>query len=672
MCPPELLAEARAVWDECVEAGRQYGYRNSQVTVLAPTGCLVGESLVLTSRGLVRLQSLGNPLGARWQPLDVDVATDEGPRRATRFFINGIEPVVTVETARGYRLQGTPTHRVKVVGADGTWQWKRLADIRLGDRVPLLLGGMVGEPRLVELPPLGDAYWTSDYTTFAPRRMTEDLAEFVGYFMGDGSLHAKGLRLCVFAADGDVVERLAHLGRSLFGLEAAITEREGYLEVAFHSVRLAMWWEACGFAKKPPFDGHSGKGYAPHIPDAILHTNDPKIYAAFLRGLFEADGNVAGDYIYWSTVTESFSRDVQTLLMVLGFVTTRKVDQPTPDKMGSRAVHVLRLLNASTTARFVTEIGLLSARKRALAAAQEHPQAERYDHVPVSREMVDALAPANDSLRRTMLLSLSRHGMVSRRSAVELLERTDDPELRQLLNFFYDEVASAELGEEQLTYDLSVPENVTYVANGFVSHNTIAFMMDCDTTGVEPDIALVKYKQLAGGGLLKIVNRTVPMALSTLGYDDPAIRDILSHIDTHDTIEGAPGLKDEHLPVFDCAFTPRNGTRSIHYRGHLRMMAAVQPFLSGAISKTVNMPRESTVADIRNAYLEGWKLGLKALAIYRDGSKESQPLSTSSEEKAPAESAPVAATVPLPAPEAAQAPAPAPGGAPAPPAAAVP
>jgi ribonucleoside-diphosphate reductase alpha chain len=160
---------------------------------------------------------------------------------------------------------------------------------------------------------------------------------------------------------------------------------------------------------------------------------------------------------------------------------------------------------------------------------------------------------------------------------------------------------------------------------------TIAFMMDCDTTGVEPDIALVKYKSLAGGGMLKIVNRTVPMALRRLGYDEPQISGILDYIDAHDTIEGAPGLRDEHLPVFDCAFAPPQGGRSIHYRGHLRMMAAVQPFLSGAISKTVNMPNEATVEDIRNAYLEGWTLGLKALAIYRDGSKGSQPVSTKSE-----------------------------------------
>jgi ribonucleoside-diphosphate reductase alpha chain len=167
---------------------------------------------------------------------------------------------------------------------------------------------------------------------------------------------------------------------------------------------------------------------------------------------------------------------------------------------------------------------------------------------------------------------------------------------------------------------------------------TIAFMMDCDTTGVEPDIALVKYKQLAGGGMLKIVNRTVPMALRKLGYDEPEVRGILDYIDSHDTIEGSPGMKDEDLPVFDCAFAPPQGGRSIHFRGHLRMMAAVQPFLSGAISKTCNVPHEATVEEIRDAYLEGWKLGLKALAIYRDGSKGSQPLSTKAESSDPTSS----------------------------------
>jgi ribonucleoside-diphosphate reductase alpha chain len=158
---------------------------------------------------------------------------------------------------------------------------------------------------------------------------------------------------------------------------------------------------------------------------------------------------------------------------------------------------------------------------------------------------------------------------------------------------------------------------------------TIGFMMDCDTTGIEPDIALVKYKKLVGGGVLKIVNNTVPLALKRLGYTDQECEDVLHHVDEMETIEGAPGLRPDHLAVFDCAFKPHNGSRSIHYLGHIRMMGAVQPFLSGAISKTVNMPNSATPQDIEQAYLEAWKLGLKAIAVYRDGCKRSQPLNTS-------------------------------------------
>ncbi len=163
---------------------------------------------------------------------------------------------------------------------------------------------------------------------------------------------------------------------------------------------------------------------------------------------------------------------------------------------------------------------------------------------------------------------------------------------------------------------------------------TIGFMMDCDTTGVEPDIALVKYKKLVGGGLMKIVNQTVPMALRKLGYSQPQVDAIIEYIDANETIEGAPGLKESHLPVFDCAFKAARGQRSIQYMGHIKMMGATQPFISGAISKTVNVPKDATVDDIMQAYIQSWKLGAKAISIYRDGSKRTQPLNTSRDKTA--------------------------------------
>src|SRR6476619_2273437 len=173
--------------------------------------------------------------------------------------------------------------------------------------------------------------------------------------------------------------------------------------------------------------------------------------------------------------------------------------------------------------------------------------------------------------------------------------------------------------------------------NETATTETISFLMDCDTTGIEPDIALVKYKLLAGGGMLKIVNQTIKPALEKLGYPSDEIQRIVAHIDAFDTIEDvvdtdgtriSSGLKPEHLPIFDCAFKPFKGERSLHYLAHLKMMAAAQPFLSGAISKTVNLPDSASVDDIMNTYIEGWRLGLKSVAIYREGSKRSAPLNT--------------------------------------------
>jgi len=234
-----------------------------------------------------------------------------------------------------------------------------------------------------------------------------------------------------------------------------------------------------------------------------------------------------------------------------------------------------------------------------------------------SARIARALGPFNGYAvnRQPMLRVMSKH----REAAYGLSSATVDADLLASARASWDE--AHELGARH------------GYRNGQVSviapTGTISFMLDCDTTGIEPDIALVKYKKLVGGGMLKMVNNTVPAALKKLAYGEGEIADVIAYIDANDTIEGAPKLRDDDLPVFDCAFAPHNGKRSIAWQGHVRMMAAVQPFVSGAISKTVNMPNESTVEDVEKAYIDGWKMGLKALAIYRDGSKRSQPLATS-------------------------------------------
>ncbi len=624
-----VMQEARNVWDDAYMTGQKYGYRNSQTTVLAPTGCLIAGSLVATDKGLVRLERLGNPDGAQWQDADFRVYTDGGVQRATKFFINGVEQTRIITTQAGYSIQGTGKHRVKVVNAQtGVWEWKHFRDLAAGDLLPLAMNTLIGEAQTVTLPPLGQLHWNGEWNTRVPAQMTADLAELVGYFMGDGSLHAKGLRLCVAQDDTDVAERLTYLGRELFGLEAHLTQQKGYVEVMLHSVSLAHWWDAAGFTKAAPNAQHRGKGYVPRVPDAVLHSNDAHVYGAFLRGLFEADGTNTLGVPSVSTAHKSFADEVRSLLLALGFPTSSKVDT---SQWGNSDLHVQRLCNGSYNPQWLSKVGFMGGRKTAGVIELKGAMSGKGDRVFLPHAAWDELVPCGHPLRNAMVIALKRHGGVERGLAAQIYAQTGDERIAHVLDYFFDEVQSNADGGTRMTYDLSVPANVTYVANGFVSHNTISFMMDCDTTGVEPDIALVKYKKLVGGGLLKIVNQTVPAALRNLGYDEGEIKAIVEYIDKNDTIEGAPGLDDEHLSVFDCAFKAMNGTRSIHHMGHIKMMAATQPFISGAISKTVNMPQDCTADEIYDAYLQSWKMGVKAVAIYRDGSKRTQPLSTASD-----------------------------------------
>ncbi len=625
-----VLKHATKAWQDGLAIGAKNGWRNAQASVLAPTGCLTGDTLVTTDRGLVRLSELGDPYGDRWQDLGATVSTDEGPQRATKFFVNGEEPTRRIVTAGGYQIQGTLAHRIKVVDrASGGWQWKRMADVAAGDVVPMQLGTLVGSPRDVVLPVLDQAYYAGDRHISVPNHVDEELAELVGYFMGDGSLHAKGIRLCVADTDLDVVERLRILSKHLFHLEPVVRQQTGYQEVTLQSVRLARWWQAAGFAKTLPHDQHTGKGWVPRVPSAVLETNSPSIYAAFLRGLFEADGAVIAGVPSLSTAHAGFAAETRTVLLALGLPTTTR---ETVSGWGGPSYQV-RLRNLTHASTFGERVGFLSHRKARLVGTGKAKESGNRDRVHLSDATWLEIVPIGHELRRLVQQAVARGVGLSRDLARRVYEVTQDRRVGFALDYLFERVATNHDGGVQPTYDLSVPSNVTYVAGGFVSHNTIGFMMDCDTTGIEPDFSLVKFKKLVGGGSMQIVNQTVPRALTSLGYQDEQVEAIVEFIAEHGHVVDAPGLRPEHYDVFDCAM----GERAITPMGHVRMMSAVQPFISGAISKTVNMPETATVEDVEEIYFRSWKMGIKALAIYRDNCKVGQPLSDGKAKKTAAE-----------------------------------
>lgn len=615
--PMELLDYA---WETAYRLGETYGYRNAQVSVLAPTGCLTKNSLIPTSNGLLRLKDIGNQEGEKWQEIDIDVMTDYDKQKASQFFINGVENVVSVETRRGFQIKGTPRHRIKVFD-NGIAIWKRFAEIREEDVVPLQINTHHGECKKIKLPSFPGSYFREKDHTFSPDYMTKELAEFIGAFMANGSWHRKGLRFHISGSDHDVADRISELAWSLFGISSREERGDAMIVVSVHSTRLSSWWISCGFSKtkgtKP------GKGLSCHIPYAILATNNREIYCSFIRGVFDHDGTVTNGMPSFSNKSRDFVLDMQVLMLHLGYPTSIKKDI---GGKSQKPVYVIRLLNNSFVQSWSENIGFYGSRKSGLLCFEQSVYG-KYDFIPFSHELLDEIIDVKHELRKDCIRHLRQNKGLPRDLAKKLLLVKSHKELSYRLQFFYDAIAKSELAEDEMTFDLSVPTNVTYIANGFISHNTISFMMDCSTTGIEPDTSLVSYKKLVGGGTIKHINTVVPRALDTLGYNGQA-KEICQHIAEQGTIEGAPYISPAHLSVFDCAFPATQRGRAIGWEGHVRMVAAVQPFLSGGISKTINMPHDSTVEEIENAYMLGWRLGCKSMAIYRDGCKHTQPVTT--------------------------------------------
>jgi ribonucleoside-diphosphate reductase alpha chain len=348
-----------------------------------------------------------------------------------------MDAVRCITTRGGYRITGSAHDVVQTADrASGCWSSRSLSDVTVGDLLMLPLGQLQGKARPIPLPVLDQAYYAGDHDLRVPDVLSAELSELVGYFMGDGSLHAKGLRLCVANTDPDVGERLAESARMLFGLNTVTRACEGYIEFTLQSMRLARWWLAAGFAKVLPARGHRGKGWKPHVPGAVLESNSNLIYSAFVRGVFEADGAVLASVPSFSTSSEQFADEMRILLLKLGLVTTTRV---TSSGYGS-TMYQVRLRNLDHAVKFSEKVGFLGRRKSRLLEAAECRQAGNRDRIYMPKQVWDEVVPIGHRYRSVVISSLSKSGGVSRHTSVQIAAGNPDPRLVSALNYAYEEV----------------------------------------------------------------------------------------------------------------------------------------------------------------------------------------------------------------------------------------
>lgn len=350
-----------------------------------------------------------------------------------------MDPDRCIATRSGYRLTGAAASPVQVVpGTTRTWSSCPLSQVIVGDLLMLPLGQIDGASRKIPLPILDQAYYAGDHMLRVPDVLTEELAGLVGYFMGDGSLHAKGIRLCVANTDPDVARWLASTAQGLFGLDVRTRPCEGYLEVILQSMRLARWWQAAGFAKALPQEGHRGKGWRPHVPQAVRESRTGSVYSAFVRGLFEADGTVLDAVPSFSTSSGQFAEEMRTVLLMLGLVTTTRV---TSSGYGS-TMYQVRLRNLDHAVRFNQKAGFLSQRKSGLLGAARCRQAGNRDRIYLPKQVWDEVVPIGHRYRSVVISSLSKSGGVSRQTSRLIAKGTPDCRLTAALGFVFEEVVS--------------------------------------------------------------------------------------------------------------------------------------------------------------------------------------------------------------------------------------
>ncbi len=636
------LAKERGLFPDFEKSNLEEKRRNVALLTVAPTGCVVPDTLISTSQGISPIVALGNSGGDKWQDLELNVYTDEGIKKAEKFFVNGYHPIKRLITKHGFSLAATNNHGLRVLDEFGNYIWRYMDDLQVGDQVILKRNTLDESPMIdLELVEIG----ASGIST-VPEGMSPKLAEILGLYMGDGYLKERGgLHIVVNNQDLDLQDKVSQDLIQLFKNPKIHKEqRTGCSIINVNGRCISRFFQANNLAK--PRGNHGEGAEGAFIPEAVLASGKEAV-SCFLRGLFEADGCISRGIITLTSVSLTLIRQTQTALLALGIVAGIRQMPKSKGRFGKRPLFELCLLNNHEVDKFKQNIGFLSERKndRLAAIEKNYAKADVINNQPLLDEFYMASQGIGHEDRQGLRTRVQSNKALSQDYVKQLIvkhPKLNETRLAQLIekDVFIDEVADVEDSFSE-TYDLSVPENKTYIANGFISHNTTSMLMGV-SSGVEPVFAPFIYRKVGSDympmiaplfkELLELHKPQVDYELEGKWHWDKVVKAIQNN---HGSVQNLDFVPKAVKDVFLCA-------HDVKPEDHVRMQGVVQRAfdddgnkLANSISKTINMPNESTVEDVYSAYSLAFQESCKGITVYRDGSRDLQVLNTSTDTKSP-------------------------------------
>jgi len=643
------------IWEAIMELVKQEEtFRNAQVTLMAPTGCVVSESMILSDQGILEIgYLLPNtvtltedivPEDLKWHDHNINILQETTTQNSNKFYYNGFNDTIKIITEDGYELEGTGIHKVRVLEANGDYIWKELKNIRRDDQVCIKIGGhesLLENKEYIKLQVSNNHNCTN--LEIIDVLLKEELAYLLGYYMGNGNTHKDGIRFAVGNDHIDVSNILDHCLKKSFniGITTSFKGIGDSTTFCINNRNLVDFFKINSFEKDK---GNHGEGAeSAFIPVQILMSKT-SVLCAFLEGLFDSDGTINGKkncpIIEYSSVSKKLVKQMQTCLTYLGIMTS--IDKIIPKSGFSedrRDLWRLRIKSGYYAKVFEYKIGFLCEKKKAklnftlknIRGATIYGRDVWEDfrnHLPNG---LGYKIRANFSVR----VFQEQGSLFWAQQMIDKYPSLGNSKIGEFIQLGLNTSRVNEtISSKNQTFDISVPINNTYIVNNIVSHNTISFLMDAQTTGVEPEFSHVKYKRLSNtdGSILTTISPLTRTCLENLKYDRDKINEIEYYIKENKPLNKCKSIDKSHTSIFDVSSCSHED-QLISYTGHIKMLAAIQPFISGGISKTINLPNNATVEDVFKCYLECWKMGLKGVTVYRDGSKNYQPLSNKEDDE---------------------------------------